>query len=612
MQSFHAMILFSIILAAGTAGAQCCSEPGIEFDYTRSTVSISLPTTWDSDRLVNGSLVVESELLVIDCSLEIEGEGIAIRPGGILTLVNSTINPSISDAGFYIESSGSLNITGSSIEGCLDTANGYFGIYLKQGNLSMKGTSMTRSGLIQSGIDSAVIINSEIPGIIATSGNVTVIRSSVGGMGTSLVGNGKLELEDTRIDSNISFSNSIAAISCEGGSLVARNLTLNGTYGGGIYADESNLAMEDIKIILPYSQYGVRAIRSSASSISGVSVSGSDEGMKFDQCQGNQFMENISIMGSNRGFQYSGPGFLEIDGIMISNSSYGMVLEGHARLRNSTIEETVIGLILESEGNLVEADCIISDFTGWGVQVESWEEPDLDGIVFKSGENARSNISMWGRINIGVKGPGGEDIEGADIDIESELGKMSGLESGEINLVWGYLDSSETIRKVRYQISARWGNAHGNHSFEVNKDEDLDIILPMTDISIIDLSRNGDEASITVVANGSRANDVRLTLYLDGSYRFSRKLSLEDVGEEVTVEMPIGKLDEGTYELSVTAASNDEYSGMNGILLQNNEFTIEIKEEGDTGDNSLQIAAIVLAVVAALLLIVTLLLRRRD
>ena len=105
--------------------------------------------------------------------------------------------------------------------------------------------------------------------------------------------------------------------------------------------------------------------------------------------------------------------------------------------------------------------------------------------------------------------------------------------------------------------------------------------------------------------------DVTVTVYLDGSYRISKRISLSE-GENLTMELPIGDIEKGNHELKAVISSNDEYNGMNGILQNNNEMTIEIEIDDEENNNGLQLLSIVLLVVAIFFIIMVVLLKRRD
>ena len=243
---------------------------------------------------------------MIDSDLILSGEGIIILEGGSILIKNSSIGPYIEEAGFYIESYGDMTVEDSFLTGCLDLSNGYFGIYAKMGDLSLKGVRMTRSGLIQSTVDDVRIRDSTIPGIIASSGNVTIYNSTIDGLGTSIAGNGKLEIEKTKMTSNLTFSNSIAAISCESGTLSIEDVEINGTYGGGLYALGATVHIESILVDLPNSQYGLKYIESYGDVLDGASIIGSDTGIETYQCPGNLRVENTLIGDSIQGFVSSG------------------------------------------------------------------------------------------------------------------------------------------------------------------------------------------------------------------------------------------------------------------------------------------------------------------
>lgn len=605
-----ALLLLATMGIMVQASGQCVSPDEPPFYSVESEIIVDL-TEWTGDRSVNGSIIVEDHLTIIDSDLTLSGEGIIVRENGTLEIIDSRISPLHPESGFYMESYGDLKLENVSILDCLDRSNMYFGLYSMGGDLSMVNTTMVRSGMIQTGIESVRIEKSSFSGIIALSGNVTINDSIMDGTGTSLMGTGNLTITNSLVTSNTSFANSIAAISCEGGSLRMKDIRVNGTYGGAVYASDAEVNISDLEVDLPVSQYGVRLLESCPRLIDGLEITGSQTAVEIYQCPGMISISNTKVESVFRGLSISGPGMVNITNLSIDNASYGILTSTSTRITNAHVNNVEIGLILEGDWDIEGENNIVSNFSRWGVQAQTWDEVTVPGISFQPGNDAISNISYWGPIEIIIKGPYGEEIEGADIDINSVLGRSSGIESGSVGMVWGYFIPDSEPVLIDYNITGSWGNANASTTVKVSEAMTVELVLPMTDISIQDMKRKGGDVVVTLISNGSKANDVKITLYVDGTYRFSQKVSLKK-GVETDLEMPIGDLEEGDHEILVSVRSNDEYSGMNGILLENNEMVLSVSEEGESGDNWLRILAIALALVAVILIIVTLLLRRRD
>jgi hypothetical protein len=76
--------------------------------------------------------------------------------------------------------------------------------------------------------------------------------------------------------------------------------------------------------------------------------------------------------------------------------------------------------------------------------------------------------------------------------------------------------------------------------------------------------------------------------------------------------LPVGKIEEGDHLLQCRISSDDEYSGMNGILQNNNRMTIDLEVEEEEDDGRLQMIAIFILVVAFLISTSIFLFRRRN
>ena len=100
-----------------------------------------------------------------------------------------------------------------------------------------------------------------------------------------------------------------------------------------------------------------------------------------------------------------------------------MVSSSHIPILDSDLNNVQIGIILEEGGRLLDMDFAISNFSQWGIQVETWNQVEFPGIEFSPGATAISSICMVGRIQITAKGPSGEIIEGADNRDQFHSGK---------------------------------------------------------------------------------------------------------------------------------------------------------------------------------------------
>ncbi len=602
----------AIILTSMNVQGQCCGEPEEVIEPVGiDTVVIDNEQFWTGSKLVNGSLLINETLELRDCDLTISGEGIKILENGSLHLVNSSISPFLREVGYYIESSGVLEIHRSTINGSLDHSNQYFSLYLLDGSFSFVDSIMTRSGLIRSGLDSLEIINSTISGIISTGGSILVEDSVVEGLGASMVGEGNLSVIRTSFTSNISFSSSIAAISCEDGGLDVENVYIEGTYGGGIFSSGASVSARSVTIDLPGALYGGRFMECGPLELVGMDITGPYSGIEMTDCPGDPMIRDSKILSLYKGIDTKGPGALLIENTTIEDAENGIISSNHISIRGSSIRNTEVGLLLEGQWALIEMDCQIENFTRWGMEIETWDRVERTDVAFIPGDGALSNISMWGRTHINTYGPGMEVVDGSIIELSSSLNWTTKIGPGEVGLIWGYLGPSDEVITVEYDLSASWGNARMETSFIVMEDSHVDLQLPLTDIYVNDIELMEGNAVVTVGTYGSEAKNVAVTIYLDGTYRFSQKTNIVP-GENITIILPVGKMEPGQHDLKCSIRSSDEYTGMNGILQDNNELTISVEKGEDTDDNELQIIAAIILIIAVVLIIMVLVLRRRS
>lgn len=592
--------------------AQCCTDPADTYEYIgEESIFLDEDQIWTGSKTMNGSLVIDGELRLIECDLVITGEGIRITKNGSLRMERSSIRPFLDDLGFYIESHGSLAIDGSTISGCLDPANGYIGIYLEDGSAIITDSQIIRSGLIRSEIDHVSIENSTITGIAALGGDLAITDSMIDGVGASIIGSGSLDIRRSLFTSNLTYSNSISAISSEGGNLTVVDVMINGSYGGGIFGKDASLSVNDVEIDLINSLYGIRAIGCTHMEIISLIVNGSYGGIEIDDCMAETTIKDVNIDSSHHGIRSTSMGTVSLFNTTITNMTYGMKSTGPISMSNTVIEDVDVGLVLEDDWTIIDNGCRIIDFSLWGIEVETWEPVDLINIEMEPADSALSNYSMWGEIDIEVIDPYGGSIEADPLRLSSSIGGDAEINSGMVDLIWGYVTFSGDIIPIDYTLNGSWGNARASIDFNVIRGSSVVLELPIPDIYISSLKLENEEAIIEVGTNTSEAKGVVVTVYIDGTYRFNQKANLVP-GNTTELVMPIGKIDVGDHELSCVISSDDEYFTTGSTIRDNNHMSVIVEKKADNNDRSMDFLVIMILTIAVVMIIVTLVFRRSD
>jgi len=322
-------------------------------------------------------------------------------------------------------------------------------------------------------------------------------------------------------------------------------------------------------------------------------------------------LAETEINTSRTGIQTDGPGSVNIFDTIVDRAAYGLISSGHVNLANTTFTNNQIGMLMEGGYRIEQVDCSIINYSSYGVEIETWDHTSSIPINMTGGTDARADLAFWGRMDIRVQGPNGEDVEGATLNLESNMGMDNQISKGSIGLIWGYRQWTTPINYVQYTLTGSWGNAEDSVEFSVTRGGIVELVLPLTDIHIDDLKLKNGDAVVDLGANWTEAREVTITVYLDGSYRFSKRISLSE-GENVTMELPLGDVEAGKHELKAVISSNDEYTGMNGMLQNNNEMIIEIDTNEDDKDGGLQVVPIILLIVAILFIILVILFKRKD
>jgi hypothetical protein len=221
------------------------------------------------------------------------------------------------------------------------------------------------------------------------------------------------------------------------------------------------------------------------------------------------------------------------------------------------------------------------DYDMFAVEQETWNEVTYPDNDYDTEDPEAVEIGWWGEIGLVVSGPMGMDVKGAKVEVSSFMTQYSGQNTGYVGTVWGYNDGREYVTDVETDLVVSWGGAEVNRTFTPSKGDVLDVELPMADLWIRDLKYSQGKIIVSLVLNGTDADNVRLSLEIDGD-RMRRYVNLS-AGEEVNVSFP-ADLEEGIYRAEAGVSSPDEYTGSGGILLENNALDkdISVKEEASS------------------------------
>ena len=608
------VLLLALSLASSVVRPQC-TVPTHDHPYFDNIIIVEGSEIWTEDRLLNGSLVVEGSLEISGATLVVGGEGMKVMANGSLRINGSVLKPYIPGAGFYIESHGDLVIEDSEVYGCVDHENGLIGIYSMDGAMILRGTTFLGSGLLRSDGPDVIIDGSSVPGMVSSMGDQWINGSEVTSLGLSHYGEGSMRVSDTLIRSNLSFSTGVAAISVLGGGhLEVGPATIQGSYDGGIYAQSSAVSIADTSIDLPLGLYGVMLTNSTISgTMSSIDINGTDEGFEISDCLGEGpeiHVERSSSRTHLSGLHIERTSVIHLDEMSVEGPSYGLICRSPVEVIDSTFINNSVGIFAE-EGDLLNVSgCRFEDYDGFAIQEETWTERPHNGNIFEPGDGSTGDIAWWGLVDVSIEGPDGIAVEGADLRLTSSLGANVSVPEGEVGAIWGYQNADGPIhRDVVSTITARWGDARASASFLAFNIKDIELMLPLSDLIVTDVSYSDGEALVTLQLNGSDIDEVVVSIYLDGSYRSSLRMPMT-AGEIRTIRIPIDDVEDGQI-LRAEASSRDEYKGTNGVLQNNNAAETGIDLEKDDGMGDLALFLLLLSL-SMLSIVLFLLLRRKD
>ena len=569
---------------SGVIDEGCPGGGGEDLSYNSNrTMYLDEVSSWSGKRYLNDTLFVNATLNIVNATLLIGGDGLIVAETGRMNIINSTLRPLDQSGTFYLETRGELTIIDSDVSGCLDKENSYFGIYVSSGGfLEGDGLDMTRSGMIRVDNSSISLERSGIPGIVSLSGEVIIEECSVLSHGLSQIGDGEMEVTKTTLTSNVSFSIGVSAISVlQGGSLRVDDVNINGTYNVGVFASYSDADIEDVSISLPDGIYGIKADNSTIGTVrnisttlvsGGVAVIGSERGTEFVDCD----------LGSRDfGALTEGINGVTFGSCRFGGSSVGIISESSLTVSDSLFSDNRIGIRMGANQHLEISGNRFVDYDMFAVEQETWNEVTYPDNEYDTEDPEAVEIVWWGEIGLVVSGPKGMDVKGAKVEVSSFMTQYTGQNTGYVGTVWGYNDGRENVTDVETELVVSWGGAEVERTFTPSKGDVLDVELPMADLWIRDLKYSEGKIIVSLVLNGTDADNVRLSLEIDGD-RMRRYVNLS-AGEEVNVSFP-AELEEGIYRAEAGVSSPDEYTGSGGILLENNALDkdISVKEEASS------------------------------
>jgi len=612
MNRFPVWTLFILFLLVGTVTvrAQCCDVPNGS-PYFDDLI------LWDgvdiTDRSVsyNGTLFVEGDMRIINSTVTLEGKGIVVNSTGSLTVIDSMITSGSAEHGFYIDLLGDAYFDSVTLEGCIDEENGYFGLYLEHASLTASELTMERSGMISVDGGNIGLERSNVSGIISYSGNITLKGTNVELTGITQYGQGKVEIRDSTVTTNLSFSQTAGISVMSGAELSIEGLKLDGSFNAGIHVTESTIAVKSSEIDIADGLFGFSASDSVIEVLEGLKVTGTGTGIELVNCSIDGEFSSNEINSSYIGINVQGNNPFMITDTSVSGSTFGITSNAPMTLSNISFIANDVGLLIEDGYAVNVSGCSFEKFGQWAIEDETWTERAFPGNNFEPSESSIGIIAWWGWLEINTIGPGGIPVLGADIIIRSSLGSNLTVRATDVGVIWGYRMLDGGKGAVNYTLEAKWGTAKEDMEFVPEKDKVVEVVIPLTDISISDMEVSNGQALVTVQANRSTARDVMVEVFVDG-VSWDQKTVEVPADSERTVTIDLPTLEEGAHSIEAKISSRDEYSGMNGYLQVNNAKSMDISVDREPDNGLINVLLVSLVVLAVGALLVLILLRRKE
>jgi len=612
----RAVLIFLIVtisLFSIKGEGQSCSVPG-DVPYIDDHIILKVRSIMDQNVYYNSTVFIQDELQISNSTIIMDGKGFILNKTATLSVSNSSIVIGEESIGFYLDLLGDASFHNVVMDGCLDRENGYFGIYVGGRELRASGLEMRRSGMVRMDGGTLEMNGSTINGVVSFSGNVSLTNCTVDQTGITQLGEGDVFLRDVIISTNISFTQTAGFSALEGANIEIDNVEIKGSFNGGLSISQGQAVLDGVEIALDDGVFGIRSSDTHIRTMEDLSISGVLFGIEL----GNSILDN-GINGSvvdtrDIGIALQGNSLIRIYDTEVHRAEHGIVTSSPVVLENVTMSGNMVGLLSEDSSITRIENCRFVDYGQWGIEDETWDRSSYQGNVFEPSETGLGQVAWWGWVDIEVSGPDGISVVGAEVILKQTSGHGSqyGVEGDKIGLVWGFTDGSGSEKEMRYNATARWGNARSNVSdFLPERGKTLSFHLNMTDIWIKNLEFVKGVARVTVACRGSEAKDVEVVILVDGSEYNSRRLEI-GTDEERTVEIPLSGIYDGPHSIRAVASTDDEYSLMNGYLQENNAMEIEglVRPERDDGKLGLLLLGIALGII--LLLMFAILMRKQD
>jgi hypothetical protein len=588
------------VSADGCSGGTCA--PAENLDPALSKVGfIEGPLTLSGVKELHGMVHVNGSLTIRDCHLSLDGIGIAVGEGGSLTIINSTITPSMPNLTCFISVEGDLSIESSTIRGFTDPRDsiGLIGFYVSSSFTTIKDSHILDSGIFMFYNCSVSASRTELSGAFMQGGDGRFTQCNVKSYGITYDGMGSLRVTDCAITSDISFVNGVSAISATSGAdLTVIGTSINGTYSAGIFAQEGSVFINGVDVALVSGIYGVKLDLTDIRTLSGIDIKGASTGVSiFSSTSDGRPVSigPISIQGGSIGIELQNSVQTIIRDCSISGAESGVRTMGPTVISKVTVEDASIAVLLEGMYENAIEDCSFIDYTSWAIQEQTWSTNIYPQNTFVADPEAPGDIAWWGYVTVDASGTGTGSLKGASLLMRSEIGEYR-RSPGRIDVIWGYSDGSDPIPVV-YEGEVRWGTSSAR--FELDPEVGLirTVEVPLGDISLVSIERDRGGVIVTLGMSGTGSGTADIKVYLDDEEVRTESANLRS-GDEVSIHIPLA-FPSGTHTVRAEVSSADEYHGAD--LLENNELseTFKVDDGKDTEIALWAFVAVLLLVLAA-------------
>ncbi|MFO8050963.1 MAG: right-handed parallel beta-helix repeat-containing protein [Thermoplasmatota archaeon] len=602
-----------IMFLTTTVIAQCSGGPDEGYSHINEIVEMEEDLILDQHKVLNGTILVKEDLRIENSTVIMSGKGLHLSEDASLVIRNSTLNRTRESSGFYLELLGDALIYNSTITGCIDRENGFFGIYVERSTLESRNMTMVDSGMVRVSGGNALLRNSTVNGMISYSGNISVEGGAVVSSGISQVGAGDAVVRGVDISSRLPFTSTAGIYSIDADSMTIEDVNISGTYNGGISSVRTPTSVSITSIVLPNGTISMELNDLEVRRLSDIHSDGCDLGIFMSNCSSPDTISNISVRSGIRGMDIRGNDPLTLQDIEIYGGHTGMSVGAPSVILNSVFSENKVGLIIEDSSVVDLYGNTFIDYSVWGIEEESWSPVIWSNNTFNGSQKSRGSHAWWGWVPVEVTGPKDVEIKGAEVIVNGPFGSGFEVHGDRAGLIWGYRKGEKTVSEVTYEVRASWGTAEDTVLYEAAEGEVLSMDLPMTDVRIDDLRLDNGDLLVSIGCSGSKANEITLTVYVDDIEWTTFRTTLGENANKTVRLQELG-LPSEKHSVNVTVSSKEEYNGASGIYLNNNKASISGHTDEGVGENNgtLLIILACLVSLSVLSFLVPIMLRRRD